>query len=77
MHLLISGEGNFEDASARASGTATPASGVETSPLMKKSRSKSGDTHKTAVKRSHKRHSAAQAIGFLDGENGDIEMTDA
>ena len=44
---------------------------------MKKSRSKSGDTHKTAVKRSHKRHSAAQAIGFLDGENGDIEMTDA
>jgi hypothetical protein len=44
---------------------------------MKKARPKSGDTYKTAVKRSHKRRSAAQAIGFLDGENGDVEMTDA
>jgi chromatin-remodeling ATPase INO80 len=77
--LLISGEGNFEDVSARASGTATPASGVEPGPLMKKTKvSKSGETHKTAVKRSHKRRSAAQAPGgYLEGENGDVEMTDA
>ena len=62
--------------SARASGTATPASGVESGPLIKKARSKSGDTHKTAVKRSHKRR--GQAIGrYLDGEPGDVEMTDA
>jgi hypothetical protein len=76
LTLLISGEGNFEDMSARASGTVTPASGVESGPLIKKARSKSGDTHKTAVKRSHKRRSAAQAISYLDGENGDVEMTD-
>ena len=75
--LITSGEGNFEDASARASGTATPASGVESGPLMKKARAKAGDTHKTAVKRSHKRRSAAQAISYLDGESGDVEMTDA
>ena len=75
--LTILGEGNFEDASARASGTATPASGIEPGPLIKKGKSKAGETHKTAVKRSQKRRSAAQAIGYLDGENGDIEMTDA
>jgi hypothetical protein len=73
----ISGEGNFEDASARASGTATPASGIEPGPLMKKGKSKAGETHKAAVKRSHKRRSAAAAISYLDGENGDIEMADA
>jgi len=72
----FAGEGNFEDVSARASGTATPASGVESGPLMKKARQKSGETHKTAVKRSQKRRSAAQAISYLD-EGGDIEMTDA
>jgi hypothetical protein len=55
----------------------TPASGAETGSLIKKVRSKSGDTHKTAVKRSHKRRSAAQAISYLDGENGDVEMMDA
>jgi hypothetical protein len=44
---------------------------------MKKGKSKAGETHKTAVKRSHKRRSAAQAISYLDGENGDIEMPDA
>jgi len=71
------GEGNFEDASARASGTATPASGVESGPLMKRARTKSGDTHKKAVQRSHKRRSAAQAISYLDEGNGDVEMMDA
>jgi len=72
------GEGNFEDISARASGTATPVSGVEVGPQTKKARPKSGDTHKTAVKRAHKRRSAAQAISYLDaGEVGDVEMTDA
>jgi hypothetical protein len=74
---LISGEGNFEDASARASGTVTPASGVEPGPLIKKGRKAGESTHKTAVKRSHKRRSAAQAINYLDTENGDVEMTDA
>lgn len=74
----MSGEGNFEDVSARASGTATPASVVESGPVLKKAKvSKAGETHKTAVKRSHKRRSAAQAIGYLDGDNGDVEMTDA
>jgi len=71
------GEGNFEDASARASGTATPASGVESGPLMKRARTKSGETHKKAVQRSHKRRSAAQEISYLDEGNGDVEMTDA
>ena len=71
------GEGNFEDGSARASGTATPASGIESGPMMKKPRSKAGDTHKTAVKRSHKRRSAAQAISYLDAENGEVDITDA
>ena len=75
--VLIAGEGNFEDASARASGTVTPASGVESGPLMKKPRSRASDTHRTAVKRSQKRRTAAQAISYLDGDNGDIVMTDA
>jgi hypothetical protein len=72
---LIPGEGNFEDVSARASGSVTPASGIEPGPLVKKARAKAGETHKTALKRSYKRRSAAQAISYLDGE-GDIEMTD-
>jgi len=29
------------------------------------------------VRRSHKRRSAAQAINYLEAENGDVEMTDA
>ena len=74
--MLILGEGNFEDVSARASGTATPASGAESGPLIKKTKERSGETHKTALKRSYKRRSAAQAISYLDGD-GDIEMTDA
>lgn len=43
---------------------------------MKKARSRAGETHKAAVKRSHKRRAAEQASQHLDGENGDIEMTD-
>jgi hypothetical protein len=51
---------------------------VESGPVIKKAKvSKAGETHKTAVKRSHKRRSAAQAIDYLDGENRDVEMTDA
>jgi len=63
--------------SARASGTATPASGIEPGPLIKKFKAKSGDTYKTAVKRSHKRRSGAQVSSYLDAENGDVEMADA
>jgi hypothetical protein len=44
---------------------------------MKRARTKSGETHKKAVQRSHKRRSAAQAISYLDEGNGDVEMTDA
>jgi len=45
---------------------------------MKKTRSRAGDTHKAAVKRSHKRRAAThQATNYVDAENVDVEMMDA